>query len=451
MMPPVPIFSNTKAYPYSGRWKVRIACAILSAVLVGGCPPAPPPSASNVALQLVAEGLTAPVDLAAPPDGSGRLFVVDQPGRIRVIDAGGALLPTPFLDVTDRVVSLDAPYDERGLLGMAFHPDYASNGRFFIFYNPNNAAMITGWDMNVRVSEFHVSGDPNIADAASEIVILTVGKPQANHNGGQLAFDPDGFLLFGIGDGGGAGDSGDGHNPTIGNAQDNSSLLGKILRIDVDSGAPYGIPADNPFVSEAGARPEIYVLGARNPWRLSFDSGGERRLFVADVGQNLFEEVSIAANGDNLGWRIREGATCFDPANSSNPPAQCADTAADGAPLVPPILQYPHSDSSGGPSGIAVIGGFVYRGAAIPGLSGRYVFGDWSKGFIFADGSLFVGTEGAGGSWTMEPLGVRDRSGGRLGEFLLGMGRDAAGELYLLTSANSGPTGSTGKVYKVLP
>ncbi|HKQ49774.1 MAG TPA: PQQ-dependent sugar dehydrogenase [Phycisphaerae bacterium] len=435
------------------RWPVAISLTvIIASILVGGCPPAPPPpTADNIGLQLVADGLTAPVDLAAPPDGSGRLFVVDQPGRIRVIDAGGGLLPTPFLDVADRVVSLSAAYDERGLLGMAFHPDYASNGRFFVFYNPNNGAMITGWDMNVRVSEFHVSGDPSVADAGSEIVLLTVGKPQGNHNGGQLAFDPDGFLLFGIGDGGGAGDSGDGHNPTIGNAQDKTTLLGKILRINVNAGSPYGIPADNPFVAEAGARPEIYVLGARNPWRFSFDSGGERRLFVADVGQNLFEEVSIAAKGDNLGWRIREGAGCFDPADSNNPPAQCANTAADGEPLIPPILQYPHSDSSGGPSGIAVIGGFVYRGGAIPGLTGRYVFGDWSKGFLFPDGSLFVGTEAGDGSWTMEHLTVRDRSGGRIGEFLLGMGRDMAGELYLLSSANSGPTGNTGKVYKVVP
>lgn len=450
-MPYVPIFSTAKALLHSGRWTVTIAGAVLAVVIVGGCPPAPPPTAVNIGLQLVAEGLTAPVDLAAPPDGSGRLFVVDQPGRIRIIDAGGALLPTPFLDVTDRVVSLDAAYDERGLLGMAFHPDYAANGRFFVFYNPNNASMITGWDNNVRVSEFHVSGDPNIADAGSEIILLTEGKPAPNHNGGQLAFDPDGFLLISIGDGGGAGDSGDGHNPTIGNAQDKSSLLGKILRIDVDAGSPYGIPADNPFVSQAGVRPEIYVLGARNPWRLSIDSGGARRLFVADVGQNLFEEVSIAARGDNLGWRLREGTTCFDPASANNPPAQCPNIAADGAPLVPPILQYPHSDSSGGPSGVAVIGGIVYRGAAIPGLVGRYLFGDWSKSFLFADGSLFVGTEAADGSWTMEQLGVRDRSGGRLGEFLLGMGRDSANELYLLTSMNAGPSGGTGKVYKIVP
>jgi glucose/arabinose dehydrogenase len=415
-------------------------------------PPPPPPATTEIALQLVAEGLTAPVDLVEPPDGSGRLFIVDQVGQIRIVDAAGAMIASPFLDLTDRLTSLDSGNDERGLLGIAFHPAYAANGRFFVFYNPADPGTPTGFSIHIRVSEFIVSSDANVADASSERALLTIGKPQNNHNGGQIAFGPDGLLYVSVGDGGGAGDTGTGHNPTIGNAQDKATLLGKILRIDVDSGSPYGVPADNPFVSDPNARPEIFALGARNPWRFSFDSGGAHRLFVADVGQRLFEEVSIVVEGDNLGWRIREGASCFDTATSANPLPQCADTAVDGAPFVAPILHYPHANSSE-PSGRAIIGGHIYRGMAIAGLAGRYVFGDWSKsqGAPSPNGSVFRALEGGDGNWTMAELAVRDRPGERLGEYLLGVGRDASGELYLLTSLNRGPSGNSGKVYQIVP
>lgn len=427
-------------------------CAIFDLFYYGLTSRIPP---TGIRVQLVAEGLTAPIGLVAPQDGSGRLFILDQIGQVRIVDAAGNLLPTPFLDLADRMVALATgsfAYDERGLLGMAFHPNYATNGRFFVFYTaPKGSDQPADFDSETHVSEFRVSVDPNLGDPASEIVLLRIGKPQSNHNGGQLAFGPDGYLYISSGDGGGADDSAAGHNPTTGNGQDKATLLGKILRIDVDLGAPYGIPVDNPFLLDPTAKPEIFALGVRNPWRFSFDSGGARRLFVADVGQNLFEEVNIVAKGDNLGWRIREGRVCFDPASSSSPPAQCAETAADGAPLVPPILQYPHSDAAGGPSGLAVIGGFVYRGSAIPNLTGRYVFGDWSRNFIATDGSLFVAEEKDDGSWSMQDLGVNDRLGNRLGEYLRSMGQDAAGELYLLTSKNPGPTGATGKVYRLAP
>jgi glucose/arabinose dehydrogenase len=233
-----------------------------------------------------------PVGLAAPPDGSGRLFILDQIGAVRIVDADGMLLPAPFLNLADRMVPLAVEgafsYDERGLLGLAFHPDYATNGRFFVFYTaPKGADQPDEFDSESHISEFHVGADPNVGDPASEQVLLRIGKPQSNHNGGQLAFGPDGFLYISTGDGGGANDTGDGHNPAIGNGQDKTTLLAKILRIDVDSGSPYGLPPDNPFLADPTARPEIYALGTRNPWRFSFDSGGAHRLFVGDVGQDL--------------------------------------------------------------------------------------------------------------------------------------------------------------------
>jgi glucose/arabinose dehydrogenase len=416
------------------------------------CPMPPPPSGAAIGLQLVAGGLVAPVKLVPAPDGTGRLFVVDQIGEIRLIDAAGALLPTSFLDVRARLVTLDSSYDERGLLGLALHPGFASNGRFFVFYTaPRGGDLPAEFDSETHVSEFRVSGDPNRADSASERLILRIGKPQSNHNGGDLAFGPDGFLYISVGDGGGANDSGAGHSPNLGNGQDLSTLLGKILRIDVNSGDPYGIPPDNPFVSRAGARPEIFAYGFRNPFRFSFDPGGSRRLFVADVGQNLFEEVDIVVAGGNYGWNIREGAHCFSTQNPSSPPESCASTGVDGAALIDPIVEYPHNDPAGGPQGLAVIGGHVYRGAAVTTLDGQYVLGDWSRGFFSAGGSLFAATEGLDGRWTLSEFTVAGAAGGRLGSFVLGFGQDVAGEVYVLTSHDSGPSGTTGRVLKLVP
>ena len=411
------------------------------------------PPAALVGVQLIADGLVAPVALVEPPDGTGRLFVVDQAGRIRVIDFSGSMLVKPFLDVAPRMVAISPVSDERGLLGLAFHPQYAANGRFFVFYvAPKLGDIPAAFDSEIRVSEFAVmSGDANCADPASERIILRIGNPQANHNGGQLAFGPDGFLYIAVGDGGSASDEGTGHTPGIGNAQDKSNLLGKILRINVDGAQPYEGPPSNPFVGEPGAQPEIFALGLRNAWRFSFERGGAQRLFAGDVGQNLFEEVNIITNGGNYGWRVREGLACYDRANPASPPPTCAQTGPDGAPLIDPIFDYPHDDSQGGVRGIAVIGGFIYDGTAIPGLTGRYVFGDFSTTFFFTDGSLYVAQEGLGGVWTLSELGIRNFPGQRLGRVVLGMGQDAAGELYVLTSAMFGPSGTTGQVYKIIP
>jgi glucose/arabinose dehydrogenase len=413
-----------------------------------------------VQLVPVATGLTAPVYLTHAGDGSGRMFVLDQTGQIRVIDATGVLLPVPFLDITPMMVVLDPTFDERGLLGLAFHPDYENNGRFFVRYSAPRVGLpgepctgtSRGCDSAV-VSEFAVLGDPvtsNVADPGSERVLLVVDKPQFNHNGGQIAFGPDGFLYVSLGDGGGANDglndSPPSHGP-IGNGQNKDALLGKMLRIDVDATPPvgleYAIPSTNPFVGTAGAD-EIYAFGFRNPYRFSFDdrAGGNGALYVADVGQNLTEELDVVVNGGNYGWVIREGDHCFDPLNPDVPPATCPTTGLGGEPLLDPVLVYPHS------VGIAIVGGYVYRGSDIPGLEGHYVFGDFTASPFFApEGKLFH-THASGDEafvrkdFTFSPTPFP-------AVFVLGIGQDEDGELYVLTSTSAGPSGATGVVHRL--
>ena len=407
---------------------------------------------NTVGLQLIASGLTSPVTMAIPNDSTNRKFIVDQAGKIYIIDANNNLLSTPFLDVSSKLVSLTASYDERGLLGLAFHPNYASNGRFFIFYTaPKGATVETDFDSETHISEFHVSNtDANQADPNSETILLVIPKPESNHNGGSLLFGPDGRLYISVGDGGAANDVGVGHTANLGNAQDKSKLLGKILRLDIDSGSPYVIPSDNPFVNITGVRGEIWAFGLRNPYRMSFDTGQDHRLFVADVGQNLYEEVDIVTGGGNYGWNIKEGNHCFDPNNANTPPATCASTGSDGETLKNPIIEYSHTDSSGNKFGSAVIGGYIYRGSAISGLAGNYIFGDLSTTFSTADGSLFAASESADGTWTYQQLTITGESSTRIGKFVKGFGQDKDGEIYILTSQNVGPSGTTGQVYKIV-
>lgn len=399
----------------------------------------------SVRLEVLADGFVSPVALLDPADGSGRLFVVDQIGRIEIVDGNGERVLPPFLDLTDRVIGLSSSYDERGLLGLAFHPDYATNGRFFVYYTAAPDTATGGIDGVNRVSQFRVSdADANQADADGERVLLAMDSPQPNHNGGQLAFGPDGFLYIGTGDGGGANDAGAGHTVGTGNGQDASTLLGKILRIDVDRGDPYDVPADNPFVGSGAGRPEIWALGFRNPWRFSFDTGGANRLFVGDVGQNRFEEVDIVQRGGNYGWSIREGGRCLDGGDA------CATRDPTGTPLSEPIVEYPHVDQLGRPVGISVIGGFVYRGGAVPALQGRYVFGDYSAGFLIPDGRLFAADETDDGRWTFREVMIDGTATGRIGRFVLAFGQDATGELYVLTSDRTGVGGTTGRVSKIV-
>ncbi|MFC1463625.1 MAG: PQQ-dependent sugar dehydrogenase [Candidatus Brachytrichaceae bacterium NZ_4S206] len=347
-------------------------------------------------LQMIAEGLDKPTYLTHAGDGSGLLYITEQPGRVRVW-RDGQLLPTPFLDLTDRVGDRG---NEQGLLSIAFSPDYAQSRRFFVNYTDN--------DGDTVVSGFIAHADGLTADPASEWEVLRVEQPYANHNGGQIQFGPDGLLYIGMGDGGAAGDPQN-------FAQNARSLLGKMLRIDVSQSSatqPYRVPADNPSFGD-GARPEIWASGLRNPWRFSFDRvTGD--MFIADVGQNAFEEINFQpANqgGQNYGWKFREGFAPYagDPGTLT---------------LTDPIHQYAHREG-----GCSVTGGYVYRGSALPALVGTYIYGDFCSGLI----------------WTLRP-----NSNGEWQNNLLfrtpynisSFGEDEAGDLYVLDR--------NGAVYKLV-
>jgi len=407
---------------------------------------------SSVGLELVAEGLNSPVVLTPSTDDSGRLFIVDRIGLIKVMSSDGELLQQPFLDLRDKLVGLQGQYDERGLLGLAFHPRYAENGRFFVYYSaPADEDAPAGWNHTAHVSEFAVSpADQNKADSASERIVLRAHQPQSNHDGGQVLFGPDGYLYISLGDGGAANDVGLGH-PAIGNGQDFATLLGSILRLDVDHGDPYAIPPDNPFAGRDG-RDEIFAYGLRNPWRMSFDAVGEHELFAADVGQNLWEEVDIITKGANYGWNIKEGTHCFDPDNPDQSPDDCPDAGAQGEPLIEPIIEYGHPSLPGG-LGTCVIGGFVYRGNAIPGLQGSHVFGDWTVAWDSPDGRIFVASRpsSGGGLWQTSELSIATSDDGKLGAYVLAFGQDSELELYVLTTEMPGPTSHSGRVWEIVP
>jgi glucose/arabinose dehydrogenase len=424
--------------------------------------PTQPPFIPEAALVQIADGLTAPVALAAPDDDTGRLFIVDQIGLIYIIDEEDQQLPDPFLDLSDRLVNLNPGYDERGLLGLAFHPDYAQNQRFFVYYSaPLRSGGPAGWDHTSRLSTFRASTeDPNRADPESENIILQVDQPQGNHNAGAIAFGPDGYLYVPLGDGGGAHDTGVGHAADWyeendgGNGQDVAeNMLGSILRLDVDQGDPYSIPADNPNISEA--YPEIWAYGFRNPYRMAFDPGGNHELFLGDAGQELWEEVSIIRAGGNYGWNVKEGAHCFSTADPGNPEAitDCPAKDPDGNPLIDPIIEFMNTKHPDGGLGLVIIGGVVYRGETLSGWDGHYLFGQWSRSSQKPQGTLFVASRplnGGDGLWNFAPITITNHPNGELGEYLLAFGQDPAGEVYILTSTATGPSGSTGKVFRLV-
>jgi glucose/arabinose dehydrogenase len=412
-----------------------------------------------IRLEEVATGLTAPVDLDAPGDGSGRLFVTDQIGLIRVIDGEDNLLDEPLLNLQEKMVNLNGNYDERGLLGLAIHPDFANNGRFFVYYSaPLRSNGIPGYNHTSILSEFTVSStNINRADPDSERVILEVDQPQANHNAGAIAFGPDGYLYVPLGDGGGANDTGVGHAEDWyavnagGNGQDVAdNLLGSVLRIDIDNGNPYAVPQDNPQISET--YPEIWAYGFRNPYRMAFDPEGSNELFLGDAGQDLWEEVSIVIRGGNYGWNVREGTHCFSTSNPTNPQAitDCPTETPNGEPLIDPIIEFPNSRHPTGGLGTTVVGGVVYRGELLPAWDGRYIFGQWSTSFRSPQGTIFVAERADQGLWSFEAVQIANREGGALGAYLLGFGQDQLGEVYVLTSLSSGPSGATGGVFRII-
>ncbi|MCA9759783.1 MAG: PQQ-dependent sugar dehydrogenase, partial [Candidatus Eisenbacteria bacterium] len=363
-------------------------------------------------LEKVVDNVEKPIFLTAPPSDP-RLFFIEEQGRIRIVE-DGQLLPTPFLDIS-ALLQYDGLF--QGLLGLAFHPDYASNGYFFVNYT------VAGGD--TRVSRFEVSSDPNVADAGSESVVITIDQPGTDHNGGYLAFGPDdGYLYVAMGDGG----FGSNHHL---NAQDPSKLLGKIRRLDVDVASGYQVPPDNPFVGVTGYREEIWARGTRSPWGMTFDRD-THDLWIADVGLNSWEEVNFqpaaSTGGENYGWSLMEGNHCY------TPPSDCDDGS-----LVHPIHEYAH-----GSSGCSVNGGFVYRGSQIPELQGCYFFSDWCTSEIWTleyDGEMLT-------ELTNRAAELGPPSGDSF-SFLAGFGQGAAGELYVIdwnwTGAN------TGQIFKIVP
>ena len=433
-----------------------------------------------VSLDLVADGFTHPLALAEPPDDTGRLFVVDQVGLIWVVTEDGQRLDTPFLDVRSHLVELNEGYDERGLLGLAFHPDYAENGRFFVFYSvPLRESAPRGFDHTNRLSEFHVSdGDPNRADHDSETVFMELDHPYMNHNAGTLAFGTDGMLYVALGDGGHRDDQDmgfvQGHVADWyeandgGNGQDiENNLLGSILRIDVDteagtghhgSGKPYTVPQDNPFAQVSGVMGEVWAYGLRNPWRFSFDMGGTNSLISADVGQNLYDEISVIVKGGNYGWNVWEGAHCFNAARPTEPfedcPAEVGVGHPDrGAPLVMPVIEAKNAGAFEDGLGVAIVGGYVYRGDDVPVLRERYLFGNYSRSMGqdgHRPGRVFV-ADRQGESWPFEEVVFTDRPGGELDGLLLSFGQDRAGEVYLMVTTSPMLEHASGSVYRIAP
>jgi len=421
----------------------------------------------TVELETIASGLAAPLHLEPAADGTDRLFVVDQPGRVRIIQ-GGLLLPTPFLDVTARIVSplgflgtYDVnDFDERGLLGIALHPGFADPAaagyqKLYTYTSePNDVSPDFTTDPAPAIIDNHSviaewtvdSVDPNAVDTATRRELMRIDQPQFNHDGGMLAFGHDGYLYISLGDGGAGNDVGDGHG-TTGNGQNKDTVHGSILRIDpldpaatplspnpVSVNGAYRIPADNPFVGVPGVD-EIYAYGFRNPYRFSFDSA-TGKLIVGDVGQDHVEEIDIVQKGGNYGWNLKEGAFRFDPNNGN----VSNDLTGLPANLLDPVAEYDHDD------GTSIIGGYIYRGTAIPELAGKYVFGDFSRGFFIPEGRVFYADLDTG-EISEFTIGLDDLP---LGLFMKGLGQDAAGELYLLASPNLGPYGTDGVVLKIV-
>ena len=395
--------------------KIGAAAAAVSLIALTGCgsgdsnsTPTPSPSAGGcsagtpiggtpaLTTQLIARGFSSPLDLQAPA-GDARLFVAEQGGRIRILRSG-VILGTPFLDISGRISS----GGERGLLGLAFHPSYATNGRFYVNYTDPAG--------DSHVSEFKVSANADVADAGSERELLFVKQPFANHNGGGLAFGNDGFLYAGFGDGGSGGDP-------FGNGQSLATPLGKMLRIDVDRAA---IPMDNPFANRSGAVPAIWAFGLRNPFRFSFDRAtGD--LYIGDVGQDRVEEVDVGLasrhGGENYGWNVTEGSQCFAPASG-----------CDKSGITLPVAEYGHGD------GCSIVGGVVYHGCRLPGYAGTYFYSDYCSAFVRS--FRFVGGQATDArDWTAALGRGLDRP--------TSFGTDSEGEVYIVDQ--------DGEIYKIVP
>ncbi len=421
---------------------------------------------SHAALEpeLIVENLVAPIDVATLPDNSGRRLILDQAGIVHVLGVDNKLGDKPFLDLTDRLLPLRQDFEERGLLGMAIHPEFARNGRFFVTYTaPLTDDAPANWSHTRIVSEFTIDSDnPDQIDAASERILISQHWPSRKHNGGALAFGPDGYLYIGFGDGGGI----HGVGPQTLNdaysvpenrlwwdstAQDLQSLYGKILRIDVDRGLPgYAIPADNPLL-DSQARHEIYAWGFRNPYRLSFDSDDSATFYITAVAETLWEAIYQVKGAGNYGWPVKEGTHCFDRMRPLDPPKTCtqSDDVGSTNPVIDPIVEYPnmsvHREGSRvalAGVGTAVVGAVMLRGESFGKFSDHLLIADWSYNFQEPSGQLFVAKEKADGLWEMAKISQLDSR-------IIALIRDSDQRVYVMTNENYGPYGTTGKIYQL--
>ncbi|NXT39249.1 HIPL1 protein, partial [Pelecanoides urinatrix] len=385
----------------------------------------------------VANGLRNPVAMVHANDGTHRFFIAEQVGLVWTYLPDRSRLEKPFLNISEAVLTSPWEGDERGFLGIVFHPKFKFNGKVYVYYSVE-----VRYEERIRISEFRISSaDMNALDHGSERIILEIEEPASNHNGGELLFGDDGYLYIFTGDGGMAGDP----FGTFGNAQNKSTLLGKVLRIDVnnnDRGPLYRIPPDNPFLDDPKARPEIYAYGVRNMWRCSFDRGepqtkeGKGRLFCGDVGQNKYEEIDIVEKGKNYGWRAREGFSCYDK-------KLCSNSSIDD---VLPIYAYPHK------MGKSVTGGYVYRGCESPNLNGLYIFGDFMSGRLMS-----LKEDHATGDWQYSEIcmgtGQTCMFPGLINnyyQYIISFAEDEAGELYFMSTGVPSATAPHGVVYKVV-
>lgn len=390
-----PTDAPTAAAPPTGIPPTALPPTTATSVASAAATALPPTGASDdsswtLDIEPVVDGLTRPTFMTHAGDGTNRLFIVEQRGRISILEKG-RLRPQPFLDIQSKVTTSG---NEQGLLGLAFHPDYKNNGFFFVNYSRKG-------DGDNVIERYHVSDDANVADAGNGEIVLTIDGFEPNHNGGMLAFGKDGFLYIGTGDGGGGGDN----HGRIGHGQALNVLLGKILRIDVNGTQAYSVPPTNPFVNDSAASPEIWAYGLRNPWRFSFDrETGD--LYIADVGQGTYEEIDFQAaasgGGENYGWRRMEGNHCY------NPRTNCDQNG-----LVKPIAEYSHD------LGCSVTGGYVYRGKQYPWLVGQYIFADYCTGVVWAT------ARDANGTWATRQVTTFD-------DTISSFGEDQAGELYVI-------------------
>ncbi|WP_184550820.1 PQQ-dependent sugar dehydrogenase [Mucilaginibacter sp. FT3.2] len=369
------------------------------------------PANITVKVQQVTDNLEAPTALAFP--GNGDIWVTEQKGKIRVIK-NGKLIDGPLLDLKSKMIKVNNGYEERGLLGIALHPKFKTNRKFYVFYSAPSANKSNHMDV---IAEYKVPANAGPIDPNSGRIILTQEKPDGNHDGGCLQFGADGYLYFSFGDGGGQGDK----HGEIGNGQKLDILLGKISRIDINTPNGYLVPRDNPFVGRKDARPEIWAYGFRNPYRFSFDKI-TRQLFAGDVGQDLWEEVDIVKKGANYGWRLFEGTHPYNPASGS-------DTKG----ITMPITEYSHKE------GVSVIGGYIYNGNQVPVLKSKYFFADWA-------GPVFY-LQKAGAKWLRGKVVLQNIPPSLK---ITGFGEDPSGELYMLTNPDTGPGNTKGCVYKIV-